>query len=74
MWCIQCERQLHECTCPDLQDRLKVLGQSEHLALTYCSGCGEYAPLCQQIPITSISVRLGRTSTRNKYEIAEKTT
>jgi hypothetical protein len=25
MWCIKCEKQLSECTCPDLKERLEGL-------------------------------------------------
>lgn len=35
------------CTCLDRDARLEKIGKSRHLALTFCSGCGEHVGLCK---------------------------
>lgn len=47
MWCMKCNKDLGACICPDLQERLASLGQHPNLAMTYCSGCGEYHSRCK---------------------------
>ena len=47
MWCAKCDKHLGLCTCPDLYDRLKAIGASGQVILTFCSGCGAYAPRCK---------------------------
>ena len=49
MWCIKCDHDLGSCVCPDLQERLQALAgpQGSHVALSYCSGCGEYYARCK---------------------------
>lgn len=47
MFCTKCQHELFACTCPDLEDRLKAIGASGQMVLTYCSGCGTYAAKCK---------------------------
>jgi hypothetical protein len=46
MWCCKCNRDLGECVCPDLAERLASLAKSPHLALSSCKVCGKYQPRC----------------------------
>lgn len=45
MWCGKCDRDLGVCICPDLTERLKKINNV--CVLTFCSGCGAYAPRCK---------------------------
>ena len=47
MYCMKCNHDLFECTCPDLAERLASLGNSPHLIMTHCSGCGEHVSRCR---------------------------
>ena len=48
MWCGACQNEFpSDCKCSDRDERLARLGMSRHLAMTYCSGCGEYYSLCK---------------------------
>lgn len=46
MWCALCHREVRDCVCPDIDERLARLGKSPHLALTYCQSCGRQIERC----------------------------
>ena len=45
MWCVQCSKHLSQCNCPDLQDRLKSLG--EHVIYRKCLICDQHYSKCK---------------------------
>ncbi len=47
MWCCKCNKQLHECTCPDIQDRLAKIGQISNLAIQWCAACDKHHLACR---------------------------
>lgn len=48
MWCGQCSKEFpRDCTCADRDKRLAEISGMSHLAITYCSGCGEHATMCE---------------------------
>jgi hypothetical protein len=32
MWCMVCKKELFECTCPDIEERLEFLSRSPYVA------------------------------------------
>jgi hypothetical protein len=44
MWCMKCNRDLMDCVCPDLEERLDNLWG---IALTFCVDCGKTIYLCK---------------------------
>jgi hypothetical protein len=47
MWCVKCQHDLTECTCPDLPERLQALIESGSLAYRKCSICDLHYALCK---------------------------
>ena len=47
MFCIKCGHDIASCTCPDIDERLAAIGESGHVILTFCSGCGAHATRCK---------------------------
>ena len=51
MWCMQCNRDLGRCECPDLPERLAEIGQSANIVSRYCRICDKHYALCKcEIP------------------------
>ena len=46
MWCMKCNKHLSECTCPDLEERLKNAASSGALVYKYCKKCGHHYEKC----------------------------
>lgn len=47
MWCVKCDKDLADCICPDIDERLAKLSEHQNLGLTFCSGCGAYYSRCK---------------------------
>ena len=47
MWCVTCQRELADCTCPDIEERLASLkAPGTHVATTWCRKCKKHAERC----------------------------
>ena len=65
MWCMQCNKDLANCSCPDLNDRLRSLTNGKHNAARWCTVCDHHYASCTcQNPVWGL-----RTS--GKIEAAE---
>jgi hypothetical protein len=47
MWCCKCQRDLSECICPDLEERLNSLGQGSGVVFRKCKKCGKHYERCR---------------------------
>lgn len=47
MWCCKCNRDLSECVCPDLQERLRRATGSGHVAIKWCRACDKSYHQCR---------------------------
>ena len=47
MFCVKCQKDLSECTCDDLDERLKSLSNMGVLAYRKCIKCGKHYDLCK---------------------------
>lgn len=47
MWCGICNKDLIECACPDLKERLRAIAQSPHIMLRWCKKCDNHYALCK---------------------------
>ena len=47
MWCMKCNRDLSECICEDLDERLKSLSNDGTLTYRKCLKCGKHYDLCK---------------------------
>lgn len=47
MWCTRCNKQLHECICPDREERLAKISESPYLATRYCKKCMKHYAVCK---------------------------
>lgn len=47
MWCMQCNNDLADCTCPDLMKRLTEASSGGYFAFTACRNCGKYHSQCK---------------------------
>lgn len=46
MFCVRCQKDIAECTCPDIDKRLKELSESEYIVFPKCSRCGKHWERC----------------------------
>jgi hypothetical protein len=48
MWCAKCNHELSECTCPDIEERLRSLsGESGPLVSRWCILCDKHYSQCK---------------------------
>lgn len=46
MWCAKCNKDLSNCTCPDLEERLNKLGNCPNFIYRKCLLCGKHYAKC----------------------------
>lgn len=46
MYCCTCNKHISECTCPDIEERLKSLQSASHVLTRWCKTCGKHADRC----------------------------
>lgn len=46
MFCTKCQNPIVDCTCDDIEERLRSLGQHPNFATDRCATCGEHAAEC----------------------------
>lgn len=46
MYCIVCNNELYDCVCPDIEERLRAIGEHPNWALTYCKQCSKVVYQC----------------------------
>ena len=49
MWCVKCQKELGDCTCPDINERLASLAASPHFVYRACLRCGKHYARCKCI-------------------------
>jgi len=47
MWCSKCQKELSECICDDLEERLAKLRNSEFLVMKWCARCDKHYAVCK---------------------------
>jgi hypothetical protein len=47
MFCMKCNHELSECTCPDLQERLGKIASSGNFMYRACKKCGNHYAKCK---------------------------
>ncbi|MBA7513304.1 hypothetical protein ES705_05319 [subsurface metagenome] len=47
MWCMKCNKDLSECTCPDLEERLDRAVVGGRFVYKYCKICGKHYERCK---------------------------
>lgn len=47
MFCMNCQNDLVDCTCPDLKERLASLKNSPNLAIKWCKKCDNHYAQCK---------------------------
>jgi hypothetical protein len=52
MWCMKCNHDLMDCTCPDLKERLASANASPYVFIQTCKTCGEHHSRCKCSPET----------------------
>jgi hypothetical protein len=50
MWCMICNHDLMDCTCPDIDQRLSKLANAPDLALRWCEACNRHQDRCICVP------------------------
>lgn len=46
MFCFRCHNDIADCTCPDIEERLRRAAAHPNIALTFCKQCGKYFTRC----------------------------
>jgi len=47
MWCMQCKKDLVDCTCPDIKERLAKIFDHPNLAARWCKKCDNHYSQCK---------------------------
>ena len=47
MWCMKCNKELGDCTCEDLKERLETVAKSTHITSKWCSVCDNHHSKCK---------------------------
>ena len=47
MWCMKCNHNLADCSCPDLQERLQSVVKSSNFAYKKCAKCNLHYSKCK---------------------------
>jgi len=47
MYCMKCQNDLSDCTCPDLQERLSGAAEKGHFVYRMCGKCGLHHAKCK---------------------------
>lgn len=47
MWCTKCNRDISECTCDDIKERIARANESPHVLIRVCLKCGEHYSRCK---------------------------
>lgn len=47
MWCVQCQNELYECTCADLEERMAKLKNAPSFTYRICKKCDKHYQLCK---------------------------
>jgi len=47
MWCVICNRDIFECTCNDIKERIAETNKSPHVIIRICLKCGEHYSRCK---------------------------
>lgn len=47
MWCCKCNRDLSECVCPDIKERLNAVAGMGSFVYRKCNKCGEHYSRCK---------------------------
>lgn len=47
MFCTKCQKDLSECTCEDIKERLAKISESPHIATRWCVKCDNHYSQCK---------------------------
>lgn len=47
MWCAKCNRDISECICPDIDERLAAAVSGGMVVLKYCKKCDRHYKRCK---------------------------
>jgi hypothetical protein len=47
MYCVKCSKELANCTCSDIDERMKDLAGSSHFCYQMCLVCGKHFQRCK---------------------------
>lgn len=47
MYCMKCNNELSQCTCSDINERLKIAVATGHVAYKKCTLCDKHYALCE---------------------------
>lgn len=47
MWCGRCNKELHACVCPDINERLRAISDSKTVASQWCLACDKHHSQCR---------------------------
>jgi hypothetical protein len=47
MFCVKCHNDLENCTCPDIDERMKDLAGSPFITYRMCKVCGKHYARCK---------------------------
>lgn len=47
MYCCRCNKHIGDCTCPDIEERLAKIGQSDKVVMGACLVCKKHISRCK---------------------------
>ncbi len=46
MFCIRCQRDVYDCICPDINERLAAIANHSNFAVVWCRDCDKHVDQC----------------------------
>jgi len=46
MFCIRCQRDVYDCICPDINERLAAIASHQNFAVKWCVDCNKHVDQC----------------------------
>ena len=47
MFCVKCQKDVSDCTCPDIAERLRSLSDGSHHIQRWCLACDQHYSQCK---------------------------
>ena len=47
MFCIKCSKEISDCTCPDINQRMKEASNSPYISMRWCAKCDSHYSKCK---------------------------
>jgi hypothetical protein len=61
MFCVICQREIYDCICPDINERLAAIGNHPAFAMRWCDACNKHIDRCDCPDVGNVKKEVFRT-------------